>query len=240
MRSLFLLVISLSGCTAAAATLTGRVQVVPSERAGGKSRDHSDVVVWLEPADGAPAAPTRPPGAPLPEAKVLQKKQVFLPHVLAVQAGTAVDFPNIDPTFHNVFSNYNGQVFDLHLYAPQTSRRVVFRRPGMAYIFCNIHETMSAVVAVLPTPYFAVTGADGRFEIRAPAGAYRLQVWHERSMAEKLQELERRVTLGDGSANAGEIKVSEEGYVAQPHRNKFGQEYAPPPEEAFFYPGGRR
>ncbi len=240
MRNLCLLAMSVFGCTAMAATLTGRVLVVPSDRAAAKARDSSGVVVWLEPAEGAAIPPARPAGAPLPEVRIVQKKQVFLPRVQAVQVGTAVDFPNADPMFHNVFSNYNGQVFDLHLYAPQTSRRVVFRRPGMAYIFCNIHETMSAVVAVLPTPYFAVTGPDGRFEIRAPAGAYRLQVWHERSVPEKLQELERRVTLGDGSVNAGEIQVSEEGYVAQPHKNKYGQEYAPPPEEAFFYPGGRR
>ena len=223
----------LLGGSALAASLTGRVSVVAS---AGKSQDYSGVVVWLEPVNGM--AP--PAGVPPPTAKVLQRKQVFLPHVLAVQVGTTVDFPNVDPMFHNVFSNYDGQVFDLHLYAPQTSRRVVFRRPGMAYIFCNIHETMSAVVAVLPTPYFAVTGPDGRFEVRAPSGAYRLKVWHERSLAEKLQDLERQATLTDAGASAGEIKVSEEGYVAQSHKNKYGQNYSAPPEESFFYPGGRR
>jgi hypothetical protein len=141
---------------------------------------------------------------------------------------------------HNVFSNYDGQIFDLQLYAPQTSRRVVFRRLGIVHIFCNIHESMSAVVAVLPTPYFAVTGSDGRFEIRAPAGVYRLHVWHERTLGKKLQELERSLTLGDGNLNAGELTVSEEGYVAQSHKNKYGQIYSPAPEESFFYPGGRR
>jgi plastocyanin len=209
--------------------------VTPSPRSGS-----SGVVVWLEPADGAATPPASAAGGTVPVAKILQKQRLFLPHVQAVQVGTAVDFPNLDPIFHNVFSNYDGQVFDLHLYAPQTSRRVVFRRPGIAYVFCNIHESMSAVVAVLPTSYFAVTGADGRFEIRAPAGVYRMQVWHERSLPEKLQELSRQVTLGEGAANAGEIRVSEEGYVARPHKNKYGQPYPPPPEEAFFYPGGRR
>jgi plastocyanin len=219
-----------------AANLTGRVSIVSSL---GRSTDHSGVVVWLEAATPAPTAQL-PAAAASPMATMAQKKQVFQPHVLAVQVGTAVDFPNSDPIFHNVFSNYDGQVFDLQLYAPQTSRRVVFRRTGIARVFCNIHDSMSAVVAVLPTPYFAVTGADGRFEIRAPAGNYRLHVWHERSLAKKLDDLERGLMLGDGNLNVGEIVVSDEGYVPQPHKNKYGQSYSPAPEEAFFYPGGRR
>lgn len=237
-KTLCLLLPVFFGGAAMAANLTGRVLVVTSERRS-KGAENSGVVVWLEPA-GGPSAQGSPPGVPPPAATMLQRKEVFEPHVVAVQVGTAVDFPNADPTFHNVFSNYDGQVFDLQLYAPQTSRRVVFRRPGIARIFCNIHETMSAVVAVLQTPYFAVTGADGRFEIRAPGGDYRMKVWHERSLAGKLQELERTMTLGEGTVNGGEITVSEEGYVAQSHNNKYGQTYSPAPEQSFFYPGGRR
>jgi len=236
---MFALAVSLSGEAALGGTLTGHVSVVSSERPAGKA-DHSGAVVWLEPADGLPVPAASPAGAPLAPVQVVQRKQTFVPHVQAVQVGTAVDFPNADPTLHNVFSNYYGQVFDLHLYAPKTSRRVVFRRPGMAYIFCNIHEEMSAVVAVLPTPYFAVTGAEGRFEIQAPAGAYRLQVWFERSLPQKLRLLERRIVLGDAGASAGEIAVSTDGYVAERHKNKYGQEYSPAPDESFFYPGGRR
>jgi plastocyanin len=232
-KTLWLLTLLFFCRNADAATLSGRVSVAAS---GGKNADHAGVVIWLEPSTATPI-----PQSLSPAVTMFQKNQVFTPHVMAIQLGTAVDFPNADPIFHNVFSNFEGQIFDLQLYAPQTSRRVVFRRPGIVHIFCNIHETMSAKIAVLPTPYFAVSGRDGRFEIRgAPAGSYRLKVWHERSIAKKLLELERPMTFGEGNIDVGEIMVSEEGYVAEPHKNKYGQAYSPAPEQSFFYPGGRR
>lgn len=199
-----------------------------------KARDHSGVVVWLEPVNPPPPPPR------LRRATMQQRNKTFIPHVLAVEVGAAVDFPNLDPIFHNAFSNYDGQIFDVHLYAPQTTRRVVFRRPGMVRVFCNIHATMSAIIAVLPTPYFHVTGSDGRFKIEAPEGTYRLQVWHERSNAETLSRLDRQVTLGPQELNVPEIRISEQGYLALPHKNKYGREYPPAPEEHVFYPGGRR
>lgn len=159
---------------ARAATVSGTV-VLASDARAARRPDHGGVVVWLEPVGGAP----RPAAAAPAPVAMVQKNETFAPHVIAIQIGTAVDFPNQDPIFHNAFSNYTGQVFDVQLYAPQTSRRVVFRRPGMVHVFCNIHENMSAVIAVLPTPYFVVTGPDGRFAIQAPPGEYRLQVWHE-------------------------------------------------------------
>ncbi|MBI3667323.1 MAG: hypothetical protein HY236_14040 [Acidobacteria bacterium] len=131
-------------------------------------------------------------------------------------------------------------MFDLHLYAPQSSRRVVFRRPGMVRVFCNIHATMSAVIAVLPTPYFTVTGPGGHFEIQAPPGAYRLLVWQERAQAPVLAALERRITVDGGNLALPEIRISKEGYLALPHKNKYGRDYPPAPEDRIFYPGGRR
>jgi len=222
---------------AAAATLTGSVALVDSaERGVKKRRDYSGVVAWLEPLDGAAPAPA---GRPL-RATMVQRNKTFLPHMLAVQVGTAVDFPNQDPIFHNAFSNYDGQLFDVHLYAPQTTRRVVFRRPGMVRVFCNIHATMSAVIAVLPTPYFAVTGPNGRFSIQAPAGAYRLRLWHERGQEETLGSLARQVNLAESGLALPEISVSEQGYLATPHKNKYGRDYPPAPDQHVFYPGGRR
>jgi len=231
-----LIAIGLLAGSATAATVTGRVRV---EGAAGKVPSPAGVVVWLEPVSGT-TPPVAQPGAPPPVEKVVQRNRKFLPRVLAVPVGTAVDFPNADPIMHNVFSNYDGQVFDLHLFASQTTRRVVFRRAGVCRVFCNIHPEMSAVVAVVPTPYFAVTGPEGRFEIRAPAGAYRLQVWHERSVPDRLRDLEQQVTVGDNPVALSQILVSEEGYQPVAHRDKYGQEYKPAPEAAFFYPGGRR
>ena len=80
-------------------------------------------------------------------------------------------FPNLDPIFHNAFSNFSGQPFDIGLYPPSTSRSVTFKHPGIVRVFCNIHPTMSAIIAVLNTPWFAVTQATGKYSIaNVPAG----------------------------------------------------------------------
>lgn len=217
---------------APAATVSGSVVLINSDGRQPKKPDHSGVVVWLEPVVGAP----RPVPSPPKQATMLQRNRTFIPHVLAVEVGTAVDFPNDDPIFHNTFSNYAGQVFDVQLYAPQTSRRVVFRRPGMVHIFCNIHEEMSAVIAVLTTPYFAVTGPDGRFQIPAPAGEYRLQFWHERGQPDVVAKLERRL-MEDAVLPETRIVVSP---GVPPHTNKYGHAYARRGAEYIFYPGARR
>ena len=112
---------------------------------------------------------------------MIQKDKTFTPHVLAIPVGATVDFPNFDPIFHNAFSNYDGKTFDLGLYPPGTSRSVVFSRPGIVRVFCNIHATMSAVIAVLDTPYFDV---DARRTAalrsrRSRPGEYRLRLFHE-------------------------------------------------------------
>ena len=199
-----------------------------------KMRDQSGVVVWLEPSGGGSPAASRPRRAVME-----QKNKTFAPHVLAIEVGTAVDFPNLDPIFHNAFSNYDGQLFDVQLYAPQTSRRVVFRRPGMVRVFCNIHATMSAVIAVLSTPYFTVTEADGKFEIPAPAGAYRFRLWHERGQFEALTALEHPIKLPEPGFTLPEIRISTEGFLTVPHKNKYGRDYPPHGEDHVFYPGGK-
>jgi plastocyanin len=219
-----------------AATVTGNVVLLGPDGGALKKRDYSGVVVWLEPVGGAPR------GAPaqLKAVTMGQRNKTFVPHVLAVEVGTAVDFPNDDPIEHNAFSNYDGQVFDVHLYAPQTSRRVVFRRPGMVRVFCNIHETMSAVIAVLETPYFAVSNAVGRFEVQAPAGEYTLRFWEERSQPDAVAKLTRRVTIGAENIALPDTQVSTSNQSLAPHPNKFGREYADRPEDRVFYPGSHR
>jgi len=222
---------------AMAATLTGSVVLVQAdEKSSRKARDHSGVVVWLEPKD---PEMTRPAAGPR-RAVMEQRNKTFLPHVLAVEVGTTVDFPNFDPIFHNAFSNYDGQVFDVHLYAPNTTKKVLFRRPGMVRVFCNIHSTMSAVIAVLPTPYYAVTGADGAFEINAPPGAYRFQLWHERSQAEALSRLERAIALPTSGLVMPQMRLPEQAFLAVPHKNKYGRDYPPQRDDHVYYPGVRR
>lgn len=118
---------------------------------------------------------------PLQPVVVDQRKRTFIPHVAAIMVGTTVLFPNNDTVFHNVFSYREGKRFDLGLYPVGTTRRVLFDRPGLVKIYCNIHSNMSMFLWVLENPYFAVTDARGAYRIVSiPPGSYSLRVWHER------------------------------------------------------------
>jgi plastocyanin len=215
---------SLALAVASAGTVSGRVQLVSSHDPNVRRHtDYSGVVVWLEPASGTSVIP-----AAAARAQMVQKNKTFSPHVLAISVGTVVDFPNYDPIFHNAFSNYNGQVFDLVLYPPGTTRSQAFRREGVVRVFCNIHPTMSAVIVVLKSPYFATSAKNGSFEIaNVPAGSYREHVFHERATEETLEALTRTVEVGDGPLELPEVQISESGYLQVPHKNKFGKDYPP-------------
>ena len=98
-------------------------------------------------------------------AQMLQRDKKFSPHILAIQTGTSVDFPNLDPIFHNAFSNYEGQIFDVALYPPGSSRTVRFSRPGIVRVFCNIHPSMSAIIVVVDSNYFTTTDREGHYSL---------------------------------------------------------------------------
>jgi plastocyanin len=218
----------------AAAPVTGRVELADSrDPAVRKQKNYAGVVLWLEPVGRA--APVPAPG----RAQMLQKGKSFLPHVLAIPVGGTVDFPNLDPIFHNAFSNFSGQPFDVGLYAPGTSRSVTFRHPGVVRVFCNIHTTMSAIIAVLKTPWYTVTPASGAFRFESvPPGEYRLRVFHERALPETLTAAERRITVADSPLELPLIPISETGFIPAPHLNKYGKEYPPVTTESL-YPGGK-
>jgi plastocyanin len=224
-----LLAISLPG-----ATVTGRVTLRDSrERAARSLSDYSGVVVWLERPGNSPQLSTE-------RVKMLQKEKTFEPHVLAIRVGTTVDFPNLDPIFHNAFSVYDGQLFDIGLYPPGKSRSIRFIRPGLVRVFCNIHSTMSAVIAVMDTPLFAVTRQDGRFEITGvPAGAYELRVFHERATEATLTALRRMFTVQQERVDLPDTVISETGYLPIPHKNKYGRDYTAPPDDGGVYPAVR-
>src|SRR5579859_6223044 len=219
----FSLTALLASAPAGGATLSGRVDL-------SDSKERSGAVVWLEPIAGAP-----PPTAPQ-TASIAHRHKTFLPHVLAIRTGSKVRFPNLDPFFHNAFSNYDGEMFDIGLHPPGSSREVTLRRPGVVRLFCNIHPTMSAVIVVLDTPWFAVSDAPGAYRIAAvPPGEYRLKVFHERALPEALQKLERQVTVALDDLTLPALPISGAGYVAPPHKNKFGRDY--PPVIVDQYPG---
>jgi plastocyanin len=216
------------------ATVSGTVELRESHIASvARGMDYSGVVISLR-AVNQPAS-----FAPTKHVTMLQKNKMFTPHILPILAGTVIDFPNDDPIFHSAFSSYSGQIFDLGLYPPGTSRSVRFQRPGIVRVFCNIHPSMSAVILVLTTPYFTVTPHDGSFHLDVPPGSYDLGVYHERATEELLQSLSRRILVTSDGLRLPPIAVSEAGYLMSPHKNKYGKDYDPAPDDKTYYPGTR-
>ncbi len=176
------------GASAAAGTIRGRVslpapalEMVPRATVSdvGAARPHVHVdrrsVVYLDPAP-RPAFDAKDD----PRARMDQRNEMFVPHVLAIVAGTTVDFPNSDRTYHNVFSLSKTRSFDLGRYAVGHSKAVRFDRPGIVRVFCDIHSHMSAYVLVFAHRYFAVTDPEGRYRIEnVPPGAYSVMTWSE-------------------------------------------------------------
>ena len=151
--------------------------------------DRRRAVVYLDPAPRA-AFDARDE----PRARMDQQNQTFVPHVLAIVAGTTVDFPNSDRTYHNVFSLSKTRTFDLGRYAVGRSKAVRFDQPGIVRVFCDIHSHMSAYILVFSHRYFAVTDEEGRYRIdNVPPGSYTVVAWHESLPADT-----RRVGVPDG------------------------------------------
>ncbi len=122
--------------------------------------------------------------APKEHVVIDQRKMNFIPHVVAVQQGTTVDFLNSDPVGHNVYwpsiSGNKKLAHNLGTWPKGDKKPFQFNDLGTASLLCNVHPEMSGYVVVVPTPYFAVTDKDGNFEIKnIPAGKYTLKTWSE-------------------------------------------------------------
>jgi plastocyanin len=120
-------------------------------------------------------------------AQMAQRAREFEPHVLVVQTGTAVSFPNFDTVRHHVYSFSATKTFDIRLYAGTPANPVVFDNPGVAALGCNIHDRMSAHIVVVDTPTFAKSDAAGAATFDLPAGDHVLLFWHAKLGAATLQ-----------------------------------------------------
>jgi plastocyanin len=175
------LILAASGGSAVAqepSTVRGRVTVT-------KQKSNEYAVVSIE----APDLTFTPPAQPV---KIDQKGFRFVPHVTVVVPGTTVRFLNNDPEPHNVYSP-EGR-YNLGTWPTGETRDHVFEKPGIFTQLCNIHPDMLAYVVVVETPYFAVTDAEGRFEVKGvPPGDYLVWAWHE-----KKDGLEQEITVEAG------------------------------------------
>ena len=170
---------------AAAATVEGRIELpktratpVVNQRysivatAGVLSTNPPVAIVYLEGRFPKPATPA--------VTQILQKDLTFLPSLLPIQVGTKVEFPNLDDTYHNIFSFSPPKRFDLGRYRsdekPVPSQ--VFDVPGLVTLRCDIHEHMRALILVLETPYFVITNAEGEYRLtHLPEGRFTLKAW---------------------------------------------------------------
>jgi len=173
--------------------------------------DTSDVYVYVEDVRSAPSRGKM--------VEIKQENKQFTPRVAVVQTGTTVTFPNMDPIFHNVFSNSPRNSFDLGSYrAGDKARSVVMSAPGVVDIFCNMHSRMTASVLVVPSRLYTRLRADGTFRIEnVPTGAHEVVVWSPttRPLKHKID-----ITAEGGRANF-ELEYTE----MRSHTNKQGQPY---------------
>jgi plastocyanin len=148
-------------------------------------------IVYLEGAFPRPAS--------LPTKEVAQKDLTFIPALLPIRVGTRVEFPNLDDTYHNIFSYSPAKRFDLGRYRAE-ERPIpaeVFDKPGLVTLRCDIHDHMRGLILVLNSSYFVMTDTDGHFRLSGlPAGRYTLKAWIDsRTTREKPVELKEGQTL---------------------------------------------
>ena len=232
-----MLLFSVFLCTARSATELAPVSAVvqiTTPPAGNQSKpaiskpDASNVVVWLVPSD----RDAQPPAMVVPSGRapeIIQRNKSFQPHILVVEVGTVVRFPNKDPFFHNIFSLFEGQRFDLGLYESGSTRAVRFDRAGVSFLFCNIHPEMDAVVVAVETPYFGLSDHSGHLAIpEVPDGPYEMHVWYERGLPEDLKSLNQRIVIAKSTRSLGTIHVLNNVNFTTAHQNKYGQDYVAP------------
>lgn len=152
-------------------------------------------VVWVESA--AARAAVRPEA----NAEIAQEKRQFLPKVAVVSVGTSVAFPNRDTVRHHVYSVSPAKPFDRKLYAGREASPVLFDRPGVAVLGCNIHDEMIGWVVVVESPWYGRSAATGQLRLDVPPGAHRLLAWHP-DLPVGAPATEQAVAVGAGTTTA--------------------------------------
>src|SRR5216117_2617955 len=181
--------ISIAACAVALATALSAASVVGGKVSfvtkRGQNPVISETLIWLEPI-GARAP------KPVPARfQMVTRGKMVLPHVLAIPAGSTVEFPNDDPISHNLFSLSSNNSFDLGLYRRGAGKSQKFDKPGIVNVYCNVHPNMSAVIHVMTSPHYAFADAAGNYAIAdVPAGKYNLIAWNEQGGMSPPQPIE--------------------------------------------------
>ncbi len=191
------------------------------ERDGRARASLRDCVALLE-----PQGTDLPPAGPSKAVVIRTVGKQFIPRVALATPGTEVAFPNLDHILHNVFSVTQGNRFDTGQYRPGDSPKVKVTAPGLVKLYCNVHHQMNAFLWVVTTPFAQLLeGRSGLHFENVPPGAYRLRLWHPEA-GERTWHLQ----VGEGlTQGAWELQVSLP--TLEPHKNKFGRDYPPLPDE---------
>lgn len=208
-------VLTLFAAEANAVVVNGKISFVTKR---GQRPVVEETLVWLEPVG---KAFTRQ--APV-AFKMTTRGKMLLPHVMAVPTGSSISFPNEDPISHNLFSLASGNGFDLGLYRKGPGKTQKFDVPGVVNIYCNVHPNMSAVVHVMPSPYFAWADAAGNYSVDVPPGKYRVVAWNEQG-----GQSESTVDVtSTGVAGSVALTIDSRNARLKPHLNKEGKPYQSP------------
>lgn len=162
-----------AGLTVALAFTGAGAATLELEVLGRDGKPLPEAVVFLE------STSARAASRPLAGVEIEQADKRFTQRVTVVPVGTAVTFPNRDRVRHHVYSFSPTKTFELKLYIGTPASPVVFDKPGIAVLGCNIHDTMAAWVVIVETPHHGLTAAQGRARLAdVPPGSYRLRSWH--------------------------------------------------------------
>ncbi len=191
-RTLWIAVVA---CSVLESVLAATLQVQVHDEQG---KPLADAVVFLESRDAKQLF------KPLANAEIAQVGRKFVPAVLVVSVGTPVSFPNRDTVRHHVYSFSPTKKFELKLFAGTPTTPVVFDKPGVAVLGCNIHDNMTAWVVVVETPYYGRTDAAGQALLNdVPPGNYHLRAWHSRLSTGTAVDQPLTLAAGGGAATVG-------------------------------------
>ena len=226
MKRLLLIMVcagTLLGADLQAATVAGKITFVTKR---GQNPVRNETLVWLDPVG------VRSAKKPAAGFQMVTRNKTVLPHVLAIPAGSSVSFPNEDPISHNLFSLSQNNQFDLGLYRKGAGKTQKFETPGVVNVYCNVHPTMSAVVHVMTSPYYAFADAAGNYTVAdVPAGKYNLIAWNEQGGISAPQPIE--VSAAGAVTGNPAVTLDSTAYRQTQHLNKLGKPYLPPSDRDY-------
>jgi plastocyanin len=222
MRVYAFVLVLLFSIRAFAHDVSGTVEVVL--KGDHRKADLSSVIIYL---DSASAESKIPVESVKKNFAMETKNKQISPRVLAVPVGAAVNFPNFDSIYHNLFSVSSPNQFDLGIYKGGDSKIHVFENPGIVKVFCNVHPQMSATIVVNTTKYSTVADTKGNFDLgQIPNGIYDVKAYTEEG------QMTERITVGDMPQKV-HLTIDARNFKKLRHKNKFGKDYSANEDERY-------